>query len=77
MIHDEVIDPTINFAWFRFIGRTKLALTNKEVGRLTIREFNAEYQLYKDNFDFEMLLTATRTTYAKAKQNSQKAEEWL
>ena len=42
-----------------------------------MREFNAEYQLYKDDFDLEMLLKATRTTYAKAKQQAQQAEEWF
>ena len=52
-------------------------MTNHEVGRLTLREFNAEYQIYKDDFDYEMLLTATHTTYAQAKQKQQEAEEWF
>lgn len=70
-------DPTVNFAWFRFIGRTKLGLTNHEVGRLTLREFKAEYQLYKDDFDLELLLKVTRTTYEQAKLKAQQAEEWF
>ena len=70
-------DPTIDFAWFRFIGRTKLALSNKEVGRLTLREFNREYQYYKDSFDYELLLRLTNTTYAKAKAKAQEQEEWF
>ena len=70
-------DPTINFAWFRFIGRKKLALTSHEVGRLTLREFNREYQFYKDDFDLELTLRLSRTTYANAKKKAQKAEEWL
>ena len=52
-------------------------LSNKEVGRMTIREFNREYQIYKDNFDLELMLTATRTTYAKAKAEQQQKEEWF
>ena len=42
-----------------------------------MREFNAEYQLYKDDFDLELLLRLTRTTYAQAKLKAQQAEEWF
>ena len=42
-----------------------------------MREFNKEYQLYKDDFDLELLLKATRTTYEQAKQKAQQAEEWF
>jgi len=52
-------------------------LTDHQVGRLTLREFNAEYQLYKDTFDYELLLRLTRTTYAQAKKKAQQAEEWF
>jgi hypothetical protein len=45
--------------------------------RLTLREFNAEYQLYKDDFDLELLLRATRTTYALAKKQERQNEEWF
>jgi hypothetical protein len=45
--------------------------------RLTLREFNHEYQLYKDDFDIELSLRLARTTYAKAKQHAQKQEEWI
>ena len=67
----------IDFSWFRFIGRTKLGLNNKEVMRLTIRQFNHDYQHYKNDFDLEMLLTATHTTYEKAKIKAMQAEEWF
>lgn len=60
-----------------FIGRKKLALTDKETGRLTIREFNKLYQIYKDDFDYELLLTLTKTTYAKAKIKAMQQEEWF
>ena len=52
-------------------------MTNHEVGRLTLREFKAEYQLYKDDFDLELLLKVTRTTYEQAKIKAQQAEEWF
>ena len=52
-------------------------MTNHEVGRLTLREFNREYQLYKDDFDFELMLKATNITYARAKEQARQADEWL
>lgn len=67
----------MDFDWFRFIGRSKLKYTNHETMRLTLREFKKEYQLYKDDFDLELLLRVTRTTYEKAKQKAQQAEEWF
>lgn len=51
--------------------------TNHETMRLTLRDFKKEYQLYKDDFDLELLLRVTRTTYEKAKQKAQQAEEWF
>lgn len=44
---------------------------------MTLREFNKEYQLYKDDFDIELMLKATHTTYAKAKAKAQASEEWF
>ena len=76
MIHDEV-DPVIDFTWFYFIGRTKLGLTFKETGRLTLTIFNKLYQHYKDNWDLEMLMTASRKTYKDIYKKQQQAEEWF
>ena len=76
MIHDEV-DPVIDFTWFYFIGRTKLGLTFKETGRLTLTTFNKLYQHYKDNWDLEMLMTASRMTYKDAHEKQQQNEEWF
>ena len=45
--------------------------------RLTLREFNAEYKLYKDDFDLELVLRVTRTTYEQAKKQEQQNEEWF
>ena len=42
-----------------------------------MREFKAEYQLYKDDFDLELMLKLSRTTYEQAKQKVQQAEEWF
>lgn len=45
--------------------------------RLTIREFNHVYNLYKDNFDLELMLYLNRMTYRKLKEESQKSQEWF
>ena len=45
--------------------------------RLTLREFKKEYELYKNDFDYELLLRATTTTYEKAKLKARQAEEWF
>ena len=52
-------------------------LTDKESGRLTYRQFSNLYQAYKDNFDYELYLTLTRTTYQEVKKKSEKSEEWF
>lgn len=71
-------DPTINFAWYYFIGRTRLGLSSdKEVGRLTLRRFRELYQAYKDTFDIETQLMASGSTYAKLEARSMSEEEWL
>ena len=71
-------DPTINFAWYYFIGRTRLGLSSdKEVGRLTLRRFRALYQAYKDMFDIETRLRASGSTYAKLEAQSMSEEEWF
>ena len=74
---EEDGDQVIDFTWFYFIGRTKLNLTFKEVGRLTLRTFNKFYQHYKDTFDLEMKLKASDTTYAELKKKSIKQQEWF
>lgn len=71
-------DPTINFAWYYFIGRTRLGLSSdKEVGRLTLIRFRALYQAYKDTFDIETQLRAGGSTYAKLEAQSMSEEEWF
>lgn len=71
-------DPTINFAWYYFIGRTRFGLSSdKEVGRLTLRRFRALYQAYKDTFDIETQLRASGSTYAKLEAQSMSDDEWF
>lgn len=71
-------DPTINFAWYYFIGRTRLGLSSdKEVGRLTLRRFRALYQAYKDTFDIETQLRAKGSTYARLEAQALQEEEWF
>ena len=78
MIHeDDETDPVIDFSWFYFIGRTKLHLSFKETGRLTLWMFNKLYAHYKDDWDTEMRLWKANVTYAEAYQKSMEAEEWL
>lgn len=78
MIQDEdERDDPVDFTWFYFIGKSKLGLSFKETGRLTLTTFNKLYKCYKNDFDMEMLLKNSNTTYEKAYQNSIKNEEWF
>lgn len=71
-------DPTINFSWYYYIGRAKLGLSSdREVGRLTLRRFRGLYQAYKDTFDYENILKASGSTYAKAEADAMQDEEWF
>ena len=42
-----------------------------------MRQFKALYQAYKDTFDIELLMRASRTTYADLKKKADQAEEWF
>jgi len=74
---DEEADPVIDISWYFFISKTKLGLTSSEAGRITITLFNRLYQHYKNNFDLEMQLTQTGTTYEAAYKKAQDAQEWF
>lgn len=56
---------------------TRLRFTYKESGRLTLRQFLNYYQHYKDNFDLELMLKASNTTYAKLRAQQLESEEWI
>ena len=67
----------MDFSWYYFIGRNKLGLNYKEVGRLTLTLFNKLYQHYKNDFDIELRLKKSNITYEEVYKNSQKNEEWI
>ena len=67
----------IDFSWFYFIGKTKLGLSFKETGRLTIRIFNKLYQHYKDDWDLEMLMFKSNKTYKGIKEKQNEDEYWI
>ena len=78
MIPDEEdVNPVIDFSWFYFIGRTKLGLTYRETGRITMTLFNKLYAHYKNAFDYELRLRQTNTTYEEAALRAQKELEWF
>ena len=77
MIQEDGEDEPIDFSWFYFIGRTKLGLTDKQIGRLTMTLFNKYYDHYKNTFDFEMLLKTSGTTYQKAYDKAHESDEWF
>jgi hypothetical protein len=61
----------------KYIGRAKLSLSEKEVWRLTIREFLNLYQAYKDQFDVELCLTLNRKTFRQVEAESLRQQEWF
>lgn len=66
----------MDFMWVRFIGIKKLNLGLKEVMRLTIGQFRALYREYQDDFDTELIMRRSGTTYAKLREMAQRDEEW-
>ena len=63
--------------WIYFIGKTKLNLSIKEIGRLKIRIFLKLYQHYKDDFDKEMLMKASNITYKKLKEKAEESDKYF
>lgn len=77
MIHEDEEQEPIDFSWIYFIGMAKLNLSVKEISKLTIKNFLKLYQQYKDNFDLEMRLRLSNTTYAELEAKMDKSEEWF
>jgi len=67
----------MDFTWYYFIGKTKLNLSFKETGRLTLRLFNKLYKHYKNDFDLENYLRNQKITYKELKAKSQQSEFWF
>lgn len=65
----------LDFSWFVFIGAKDLNLKPKETMRLTILQFTKLYQHYKNQFDMELMLTLSRTTYAQAARKAAYADD--
>lgn len=71
-------DPAIDFAWILFIGRARLGLSSdREVMRLTLKDFMGRYHAYQQVFDTETMLQANRTTYAAVIKKQEQEEEWF
>lgn len=49
----------------------------KETGRLTLRMFNKLYKHYKNDFDLELTLKLSKTTYAEMEEKANKEREWF
>ena len=64
----------IDFTWFYVIGRTRLGLSFREVGRLTLNLVLRLYKHYKDAFDTELMLRRANMTYAEAEAKAYKRE---
>jgi hypothetical protein len=45
--------------------------------RLTVRQFMRVYNIYKDDYDMELCLLLNRMKYQKAKEESEKSQEWF
>ena len=52
-------------------------VNDEEVGRLTLTMFNKLYGHYKDDFDLEMRMRLSNTTYSELYEQQQKSEEWF
>lgn len=52
-------------------------LSFKETGRLTIRLFLKLYQHYKDDWDKEMIMKASNTTYKKLKEKANESDRYF
>lgn len=71
-------DPAIDFAWILFVGRARLGLaSDREVMRMTFKDFMSRYQAYQNVFDVENMLRANNTTYAAMKAKQEQEEEWF
>lgn len=76
IVQDEY-DPVIDFSWFYFIGKTKLGLSFKETGRMTLTLFNRFYEHYKNMWSLEMRLSKANMTFSEARVKSEQDAEWF
>jgi hypothetical protein len=55
----------------------KLGFSYKDAGRITLTTFLKLYNHYKNDFDLELMLKKSHTTYAALKKKALKSEEWF
>lgn len=77
MIPDIIEPEPLDFSWFFFVGKVKLNLTTKEIGRLTLRMFGKLYKHYKNDHDLEQRMWKAGKTYADLHRQAQQDEEWF
>lgn len=75
MIPDEEEDDTIDFSYYYFIGATRLGLTFKQTGRMTMRMFNRLYKHYKNTWSIEMRLSHANMTYDELEAKVREQED--
>lgn len=54
-----------------------MGLSFAETGRLTLWMFNKLYEHYKVDWDMEMRLERSNTTYAELKRKTEEQEDWF
>lgn len=75
MIPDE--PEPLDFSWFIFVGLKNFNLKPKETMRLTFKMFNKLHQHYRNQFDMELSLYITHTTYAQMACKAAKNEDYF
>ena len=77
MIPDEDEIEPLDFSWIVFVGLKNLNLKPKETMRLTLVQFARLYKHYKNQFDTELSLLLTHTTYAQAARRAARNEDYF
>ncbi len=54
------------------MGHTLLGYAEKEIGRMTVRKFLKLYEHYKLNFDLELKMRSSGTTYEQLEKLQEK-----
>lgn len=77
MIPDEDEIEPLDFSWIVFVGLKDLNLKPKETMRLTLVQFSRLYRHYKNQFDLELSLWLSHTTYAQAARRAARNEDYF
>lgn len=60
----------------KYFCLSKLNMTFRECGRITIKEYYKYHRAYEDLFDTELILQASHTTYAKLHNRDEEIGAW-